>query len=211
MFNVGKYHEMGKVRKNMCENVENHIFLADPLFLQHSLYVPLDRSKNVLHVSGSQKYLFFSTKAYISGVIFIYTWHILFGTPCIYLLDLSVDVFWEIESLVRLLDKENKESITVGDTKCDLHNHNHTKNLYNHNHTKHLNTLMNNFGLTERIKEPTRITVSTQTLIDHIITNRPNFVLHGGVIHCGISDHDSIYMVKRLRMPKLKADPKFLM
>ena len=203
----------GKYAKICVKMLKIIFFLADPLFLQHSLYMPLNRSKNVLHVSGSQKYLFFSTKAHISGVIFIYTWDILFGTPCIYLLDLSVDVFWEIESLVRLLDKENKKSITVGDTKCDLHNHNHTKNLnnHNHNHTKHLNTLMNNFGLTERIKEPTRITVSTQTLIDHITTNRPNFVLHSGVIHCGISDHDSIYMVKRLRMPKLKADPKFLM
>ena len=30
------------------------------------------------------------------------------------------------------------------------------------------------------------------------------------MIRCGISDHDSIYMVKRLRMPKLKAKPKIL-
>ena len=67
---------------------------------------------------------------------------------------------------------------------------------------------MNNFGLAQLTKEPTRITVSTQTLIDHIIINRPNFVLHSGVICCGISDHDTIYMVKRLRLPKLKAKPK---
>ena len=69
---------------------------------------------------------------------------------------------------------------------------------------------MNNFGLTQLIKEPTRITVSTQTLIDHIIINPPEFILHSGVIRFGISDHDSIYMVKRLRIPKLKAKPKIL-
>ena len=117
--------------------------------------------------------------------------------------DVSVDVFQEVESLVRLLDKENKESIIIGDANCDL------LTPY-YNHTKYLKTLMNNFGLTQLIKEPTRITVSTQTIIDHIIINRPEFVLHSGVIRFGISDHDSIYIVKRLRIPKLKANPKIL-
>ena len=37
----------------------------------------------------------------------------------VYLPDVSVDVFREVESLVRLLDKENKESIIIGDTNCD--------------------------------------------------------------------------------------------
>ena len=67
---------------------------------------------------------------------------------------------------------------------------------------------MKSFGLTQLIKEPTRITVSTQTLNDHIIIDRPDFVPHSGVIGRGISDHDSICMVKRLRMPKLKVKPK---
>ena len=121
----------------------------------------------------------------------------------VYLPDVSVAVFREVESLVRLLDKENKESIIIGHTNCDLLTPSYI-------HTKHLKTLMNNFGLTQLIKEPTRITVSTQTLIDHLIINRPEFILHSGVIRCGISDHDSIYMVKRLRIPKLKAKPKIL-
>ena len=121
----------------------------------------------------------------------------------VYLPDVSVDVFREVESLVRLLDKENKESIIIGDTNCDLL-------TPSYNHTKHLKTLMNNFGLTQLIREPTRITVSTQTLIDHIIINRPEIILHSGVIRCGISDYDSIYMVKRLRIPKLKGNPKIL-
>ena len=30
-----------------------------PLFLQHSLYLPMSRSKTISHVSGFQKYLFF--------------------------------------------------------------------------------------------------------------------------------------------------------
>ena len=127
----------------------------------------------------------------------------LFIITSVYLPDVSVYVFREVESLVRLLDKENKESIIIGDTNWDLL-------TPSYNHTKHLKTLMNNFGLTQLIKEPTRITVSILTIIDHIIINRPEFVLHSGVIRCGIGDDDSIYMVKRLRMPKLKAKPKIL-
>ena len=69
---------------------------------------------------------------------------------------------------------------------------------------------MNNFGFTQLIKQPTKITVLTETFFDHIIINRPDFVLHSGVIRFGISDHGSIYMVKRLRMPKLKEKPKIL-
>ena len=122
----------------------------------------------------------------------------------VYLPDVSVDVFRVVESLVRVLDKDNKESIIIGDTNCDVL-------TASYNYTEHLKTLVNNSGLTQLIKEPTRITVSTQTPIDHIITNRPDFVLHSGVIRCRISDHDSIHMVKRLRMPKLKTNPKFLM
>ena len=76
----------GDSTQNTCENVEkNRLFLADPLFLQHSLYLPLSRSKKLLHVSDFQKYLFFSTRADISGVIFIHTWETFLGHPCILL------------------------------------------------------------------------------------------------------------------------------
>ena len=48
----------------------------------HFIYPSVDPEK--YYVSGCQKYLFFSTRTDISGVIFIYTWDILFGTPCIH-------------------------------------------------------------------------------------------------------------------------------
>ena len=76
----------------------------------------------------------------------------------VYLPDVSVDVFQEVESLIRLLHKENKESIIIGDTNYDLL-------TPSYNYTKHLKTLVNNLGLTQLIKERTRIAVSTQTLI----------------------------------------------
>ena len=62
--------------------------------------------------------------------------------------------------------------------------------------------------MTQLIKEPARTTSDTKTLIDHIIVNRTDMVLDSGVIPCGISDHDAIYITKNTRRPKLKFQTK---
>ena len=63
---------------------------------------------------------------------------------------------------------------------------------------------------TQLTNEPTRVTTSSKTIIDHIITNRIQYVSDSRVIPCAMSDHDVIYMVKRLRMPTLQTKPKAL-
>ena len=63
------------------------------------------------------------------------------------------------------IDKENKESIIIGDTNCDLL-------TPSYSHTKQLKTLL------------------TKTIIDHIITNKIQYVSNSGVIPSGMSDHD---------------------
>ena len=42
------------------------------------------------------------------------------------------------------------------------------------------------------------------------MTNRPDCVFNSGVINYGISDHDSVYMIKKLRVPIPKLPPKIL-
>ena len=75
-------------------------------------------------------------------------------------------------------------------------------------HTKHLKTLLTKYELTQLINEPTRVIASSKTIIDRIITSRIQYVSDGGVIPCGMSDHDVVYMVKRLRMLEVKTKPK---
>ena len=70
--------------------------------------------------------------------------------------------------------------------------------------------MLTKYELTQLINEPTRVTASSKTIIDHIITNRIQYVSDSGVIRCGMSDHDVVYVVKCLRMPKLKTKPKTL-
>ena len=52
------------------------------------------------------------------------------------------------------------------------------------------------FNFTQIIKEPTRITHNTRTLIDIIITNM-NFVKSCGVLDYVISDHLPIYVIRK--------------
>ena len=60
------------------------------------------------------------------------------------------------------------------------------------------------------IDEPTRTTMDTETLIDHVITNRPEADLEYGVITCGISDHDAVYFTRSIKQKKFKTEPRIL-
>ena len=64
--------------------------------------------------------------------------------------------------------------------------------------------------LRQVINQPTRVTSNTKTLIDHIATNRPDAVSHLGVIACGISDHDMVYLNRSMRNTNIKRDPKVI-
>ena len=47
-------------------------------------------------------------------------------------------------------------------------------------------------------------------MIDHIVTNKPDKVADSGVIPCGISDHDLIYIIRHAKLPKIKRKPRIL-
>ena len=49
------------------------------------------------------------------------------------------------------------------------------------------------------INEPTRVTLTTSSLIDHVVTNTPEKISHSGVVHTGISDHSLIYAIRKIR------------
>ena len=64
------------------------------------------------------------------------------------------------------------------------------------------------YGFSELIKKPTRTRSNSKTIIDHIITIRTDLVSSSGIIYCGISDHDAVFMQKKMRRPKLRLPPK---
>ena len=66
--------------------------------------------------------------------------------------------------------KTNKEIIILGDFNID----------YNKTDNRDFKSLLNIFGLNQVITEPTRTTKTSSTLIDLIITNRPENITNKG-------------------------------
>ena len=75
------------------------------------------------------------------------------------------------------------------------------------NDTRHIKDIYNSFSYTQLIENTTRTTVDTMTLIDHLATTRPMNISDKGVIPCGISDHDAIFLVRSMRIPRIKKHP----
>ena len=99
----------------------------------------------------------------------------------------------QMEPLVK-----KKELILLGDLNCDLLSETISK-------SKHLA-----HGLTQAIKEATRTTAETNTLTYYIVTNEKGNIADNGIISCGISDHDLVYIIRHARLPKINKDPKIV-
>ena len=63
--------------------------------------------------------------------------------------------------------------------------------------TSPLTNIFDIYGLRQLITEPTRVTPTSQTLIDLCITNACDKVINSGVLPLGISDHYLVYMTRK--------------
>ena len=106
-------------------------------------------------------------------------------------------VFDDIKCLFSKIDEENREWVIAGDLNCDLLKP-----------TVHIKRIYNIYNLKQIITEPTRTTSDIATLIDHIGTNKSEHILDHGVIPCGISDHDVIFAIRSMKVPKRKRSPQ---
>ena len=101
---------------------------------------------------------------------------------------LSKDFVKAITEKIQTVQKENKETIIVGDINCDYSNpedHCDIKTLFNVN------------GFKQIVKKSTRITKSTSTLIDVVLTNAPETIIHTDVITTNLSDHEMIGAIRK--------------
>ena len=55
------------------------------------------------------------------------------------------------------------------------------------------------YGLKQLIKEPTRETLRTSTLIDHVAVSEPRNIVGSGVLKMAMSDHYMVYCVRKFR------------
>ena len=106
--------------------------------------------------------------------------------------DCSSEFFTSFESMIKAADNENKELHILGDLNCDMLKHMPDKP------TKTLKSIFEMYQLSQIIEEPTRITNTSSTLIDHHVTNSIEKIALSGVIHMGISDHSLIYAIRKI-------------
>jgi hypothetical protein len=68
--------------------------------------------------------------------------------------------------------------------------------------TKKIKTLYELYLLSQLIDEATRVTMTTSSLIDHIVTNTPEKISDSGVIHTGLSDHSLVFAIRKISVVK---------
>ena len=106
--------------------------------------------------------------------------------------DSTVDKFNAFESLVGRLDTLNVEFYIMGDINCNL-----GAPELDHN-SRLLNDIANLFSLHQLIEEPTRVSLTSSTVIDLIFTNCPDRVSCSGVYPTNISDRSLVYAYRKL-------------
>ena len=62
-----------------------------------------------------------------------------------------------------------------------------------------MDDICQSFDLHQLIGEPTRVTESTNTLVDHIYVSEPTLITTSGVIQLGISHHFGIFGSRSIR------------
>ena len=106
----------------------------------------------------------------------------------------SSEFFDHFEKLIKAIDNENKEMFILGDVNCDMLKPVRDSNIP----TKKRKSLYELYQLTQLINEATPVTMTTTSLIDHIVTNTPEKICHSGVIHTGISDHSLVLAIRKI-------------
>ena len=106
-----------------------------------------------------------------------------------------VDSFNKLEKALAFLDKEGKEIILLGDTNFDLAKKSTDQEL--DNNAKHISSLYELFSSKQLIEEPTRVTLDTATVIDHVATTCPRNIIKSGVLEVSLSDHYMVYCIRK--------------
>ena len=116
--------------------------------------------------------------------------------------DSLIDLFDKVDDLLRKIEFEKRESITAGDMNCKL--------LKEENHTKHIRNACSTFGYTQLVEHATRTTSESSTPIDHLATTKPISVSHKGVVPVGLAIMITIFLVRSMRVPRIKKQPKII-
>ena len=98
--------------------------------------------------------------------------------------------------MIKAIDDENKELYILSDLNCDM------LKSESDAPTKKIKSLYELYQLSQLVKEATQVTMTTSSLIDHVVTNTPEKILDSGFIHTGISDHSLVFAIRKIHTSK---------
>ena len=102
------------------------------------------------------------------------------------------EIFSIFEDLVGKIDAENIEFYLLGDANANLLPGSHDSI------SRSLLNVLDIYGLSQLITKPTRVTATSESLIDVCITNSPERIVNSDVIPLGISDHSLVFMTRKI-------------
>ena len=118
-------------------------------------------------------------------------------------LNVRFDIFNQVEECLQFLDREDKEIILLGDTNCDiLPKYSKEGNANSNDLPTHSLRLLEIYNLScflQLIASPTRETLITTSLIDHIATTSTTNIISSGIHKSSFSDHYLIFCVRKFR------------
>ena len=101
---------------------------------------------------------------------------------------------------------ECKELLLLGDMNINMLNSDDINSASTHK----LMNVINSVNLAQIITKPTRVTAKSKTLIDHIYTSNPNYIVNHSVPCYDISDHYPVCAIRRSVLRKTKNSCKVI-
>ena len=93
------------------------------------------------------------------------------------------------------MDREGKELLRLGDTNCGLTPKNPQQPT--DNDPKHMLDLYGLFSFKQLNEEPTRVTLNTSSIIDHVATTCVRNMVKSGVHEVFLSDHHMVCCIRK--------------
>ena len=162
------------------------VYIRETLNFEHRIDFPM----------GNLETICIEVKPNCSKPFFVLAWY----RPPKY----ETETLTEMETLLRAVESEKKEIILIGDLNCDdlpVEDRNMM--------IKNLRDLYRVYQMKQLIKEPTRSTVTSATIIDHFATNKPSLIRNSAVFVTGFSDHDMIFGIRKVSS-QINREPKII-
>ena len=106
-----------------------------------------------------------------------------------------------LENALNLATGEEKEVLILGDLNCDLLSKRDASA-----ECKQLKTVLRCLNFTQLINVATRIAQNSSTLLDIVASNCPQNISSSGVASAGLSDHETVFCVRKLNSKRAPAE-----